>query len=161
MKKINNPYNEREGHFCFGCSEHNQNGLQMEFFEEEDEVTAYWEPKKHFEGYKNVLHGGIQATLMDEIASWYIFAKMDTSGVTSKMDVKYKRPVLMDLGPIKLKAKLKEMMKNIANISVKLYDANDKLCSEADVYYFTFSKEEAKKKFAYPGKENFIERESD
>ena len=28
---------------------------------------------------------------MDEIASWYVFAMMETGGVTSNLEVRYKR----------------------------------------------------------------------
>jgi len=56
----------------------------MQFFDEGDSVISTWEPTGNFQGWHNVLHGGIQATLMDEIASWVVFTKLGTTGVTSK-----------------------------------------------------------------------------
>lgn len=68
MKKIQNPYaiSGRKEYLCFGCSPNNESGLNLEFWEEGEEVIAKWMPCKSFEGFVNVLHGGIQATLLDE-----------------------------------------------------------------------------------------------
>ena len=93
MKKISNPFEKSENYNCFGCSQNNKFGLQMKFFEDEDEIVTFWQPQNRFQGYNFVLHGGIQATLMDEIASWVVFIKLKTAGVTSKMEIRYKKPV--------------------------------------------------------------------
>lgn len=153
MREIKNPYIGRDEYNCFGCAPHNESGLQMKFFEDGDEIVSEWEPKNHLNGYKNILHGGIQATLMDELASWYIFVKLKTGGVTSKMEVKYKKPVFTDKGNLKLRAKLNAMKRNVADIEVKLFDANGKLCSQSNVFYFTFDKEKAKEKLDFPDSE--------
>ena len=39
-----------------------------------------------FAGFHDILHGGIQATMMDEIASWVVLVKLDTSGVTYPLE---------------------------------------------------------------------------
>ncbi len=83
MKKIPNPWLETDGYYCFGCAPTNAYGLQMEFFEEGEELVCYWEPKSHFQGWLNTLHGGIQSVLMDEIAAWVVVKKRNTCGVTS------------------------------------------------------------------------------
>ncbi len=75
MKKIRNPYVDLKGYNCFGCSPNNIQGLHMHFEEHGEKIISEWTPKMQFQGYKNVLHGGIQATLMDEIASWCVQIK--------------------------------------------------------------------------------------
>jgi len=157
MIKIQNPYIGRDNYNCFGCSPLNESGLQMEFWEDGDDIVCFWEPKKHITGFKNVMHGGIQSTMMDEIASWVVFIKLKTGGVTSKLEVKYKRPVLIDKGKIVLRARVKRMLRNVADIEVELFNSDNKLCSAGNVYYHTFSKEEARKKLAYPEYEKFFE----
>ena len=71
MKKIVNPYAKagRAEYQCFGCSPQNAKGLQMKFQLDGEEVVSVWNPQKWAEGYMNVLHGGIQATLLDEVAA--------------------------------------------------------------------------------------------
>lgn len=157
MKKIRNPFVEKEGYNCFGCSPGNKLGLNLTFSEDGEFIVSKWIPKPHFQGWQNVLHGGIQATLLDEIASWLVFIKLNTSGVTSRMDVKLKKPVYTDKGELILKAKLKEMNRNIAVIETWLYNPEMELCTYAIMHYYTFKEEIAREKLWYPGSEAFYE----
>jgi len=129
----------------------------MTFKEDGDYVISEWQPKPHFQGWHQVLHGGIQATLLDEIASWLVFVKLKTSGVTSHMDVNLKKPVYIDKGSLQLKARLKEMNRNIAVIETWLYNSEGELCTYGLMHYFTFKEEIAKEKLWYPGSEEFYE----
>lgn len=160
MKTIRNPFVKQKGYNCFGCSPDNKTGLNMTFKEEGEFVLSDWMPKPHFQGWNNVLHGGIQATLLDEIASWLVFIKLKTSGVTSRMDVKLKKPVHTDQGSLHLKARLKEMNRNIAVIETWLYNADNELCTFAIMQYYTFKEEVAREKLWYPGHDEFFEKES-
>ena len=155
MRELKNPMNKHEGYQCFGCASHNENGLQMKFYEDGDEIVSIWTPKEHFQGWIDVLHGGIQSTMMDEIASWVVFVKCKTAGVTSRMDIKLKKTVFVNAGNITLRAKLKEMKRNIAVIDVKLYNADDEVCAIAEIQYFTYPIEVAKEMLYYPGADAF------
>jgi acyl-coenzyme A thioesterase PaaI-like protein len=158
-KKISNPFRNYDGYNCFGCSPNNPIGLHMEFIEEGDELISTWDPAPNFQGWYNVLHGGIQSTLMDEIASWIVFVKLKTSGVTAQLEVKYKKAVPSNMGSIKLRARLIEMQRNIAIVDVKLYGPDNELCTTATVKYFTFPQEVAKEKLWYPESEVMNEAE--
>ncbi len=161
MKKrieINNPYVKLNGFQCFGCSPDNPHGLQMKFFKEGDELVSNWQPRDFLQGYYNVLHGGIQATLMDEIASWLIQIKLETAGVTSEMKVRYLKPVRVDRGEIQLRSQLKGTRKNLVDVHVQLFDSSGKLCSEADLTYFTYPKEIAKKRLHFPETDAFYRK---
>jgi acyl-coenzyme A thioesterase PaaI-like protein len=153
---IKNPFHKLEGYNCFGCSPDNELGLRMHFRVEGDEVLCDWEPENHLQGWVGVLHGGIQATLMDEIASWYVFVKLQTAGVTSKMEVKLMKQVKMDKAPFRLRANLLEMRRNIAVIKVELYMNDGTLGAESLMHYYTFPQEIAREKLHYPGIEHFI-----
>jgi acyl-coenzyme A thioesterase PaaI-like protein len=131
----------------------------MEFFEEGDELISTWDPAPNFQGWYNVLHGGIQSTLMDEIASWIVFVKLKTSGVTSQLEVKYKKAVPSNMGAITIRARLTEMKRNIAIVDVKLFGPDNELCTVATVKYFTFPQEVAKEKLWYPEPELMNEPE--
>ena len=158
-RRINNPYTSIEGYNCFGCSPENPNGLQLEFYEDGDEVVCDWQPQERFQGYGNILHGGIIATAMDEIASWYIFTQLKTAGLTYELNTRYLSPVYTDKGSIQLRAKLKEQSKRLTNIEVKLYDKEGNLCSEGVVGYFIFPEKWAKEKLYYPDFDSFFEEE--
>ncbi|MBK7175547.1 MAG: PaaI family thioesterase [Bacteroidales bacterium] len=155
-KQINNPFRGKKGYNCFGCSPDNPIGLQMHFRIEDDIVTSDWTPGNHYQGWMNVLHGGIQATLMDEIASWLVMVKLKTAGVTSKMEVRLLKTAQMDHAPFRLVARLEEMNKNIALVKVELFDRDQQLCADALMHYFTWPEHIARERMHYPGIEGFI-----
>jgi len=158
MKKITNPFAELEDHKCFCCSRTNPIGLKLDFWynEEEKSVETNWNPEKYLQGYPNVLHGGIQSTLMDEVASWAIYVLLETAGVTSKMEIKFRKPVYVNKGSIKIKAYVINTEKRFANIKTELFDADGKLCAEGNVQYYIYPNEIAKKDMFYPGIEAFL-----
>jgi uncharacterized protein (TIGR00369 family) len=157
MRKIRNPFISLPGYNCFGCSPGNSLGLQMSFFEEGNEIVSQWEPGRHFQGYHNILHGGIQATLMDEIASWFVYVKLKSAGVTSKAEIRYIKPLYVDQGTLTIRASLLRMRRNLADISVRIFDADNHLCAEALMVYFTVSPDKAKAPLYYPGTAQFYE----
>ena len=113
MKKIINPWKGMEGYNCFGCAPNNEAGVKMEFYEDGDEVISIWKPQPQFQGWIDTLHGGIQAVLLDEICAWVVLRKLQTTGVTSKMETRYMKPVNTNDSHIVLKASIKERKRNI------------------------------------------------
>lgn len=156
MIKLKNPYADYPGYNCFGCSPSNHHGLKMKFYEDGDEIVCAWNPDHHFQGFRDILHGGIQATMMDEIASWVVFVKLDTAGVTFRLNTRYRRPVRLSAGTITLRAKLLQQQRRIASIEVTLLDGEGTVCSDGVVEYFLIAREKAEKEMHYPGKEAFF-----
>jgi len=77
MREVNNPYKGLDGYLCFGCCPDNEFGLRLKFSENGEFIESEWEPASYFQGYKNILHGGIQASLLDEIAGWVVSVKQE------------------------------------------------------------------------------------
>lgn len=151
MKKIANPYSNIPGYNCFGCSPKNEQGLQMDFFEDGEWIISPWKPKPQFHGYGNILHGGIQTTMLDEISAWVINVKLETAGLTANIDVKFKKAVHTSEKPITIRAKLQEHSKKIATIYAELLNDKDEVCTIAEVKYYIFSQNVAREKLYYPG----------
>lgn len=149
MKKIVNPYKELDGYNCFGCAPHNKAGVRMEFYEDGDEVVSFWQPEPQFQGWLNTLHGGVQAVLLDEISAWVVMRKLQTTGVTSKMEIRFLRPVSTAGGKLTLRARLAGQMRNVATIEASLLDDAGTLCSKATCVYFTFPREKAEKEMHF------------
>lgn len=143
MKKIINPWKETEGYNCFGCSPHNVAGVHMEFYEDGDEIVSRWVPRLEYQGWLHTLHGGIQSVLLDEICGWVVFRKLQTGGVTSKMETRFRKPVSTDEPFLMLRACLREQKRNLATIEARLYNSRNELCTEAVCVYYTFPKEKA------------------
>lgn len=157
MKKIQNPYAKsgRDTYQCFGCSPNNPIGLKLDFWSDGDLVIAKWLPRKSLEGFEDVLHGGIQATLLDEIASWAVQTRCKTVGVTSSMEITYRRPVRISSGEISLQARIREAGSRMAIVETELLGNDGKLCAAAVVKYFLFNPDKAANEYYFPGAEAF------
>jgi acyl-coenzyme A thioesterase PaaI-like protein len=153
---VKNPFAGKKGYNCFGCSPDNPIGLRLKFRVEDDLVLSEWSPGDNYQGWMNVLHGGIQATLMDEIAGWLVLVKLGTAGVTSKMEVRLLKTAHMNRSPFQLKAELKEQQGNIAIIKVELFDSHGQLCADSLMHYYTWPEKIAREKMHYPGTEYFF-----
>jgi uncharacterized protein (TIGR00369 family) len=158
LRKILNPFIQLDDYRCFGCSPDNPCGLCMEFYEDGDQVVCRWDPKDHFQGYNNVLHGGIQSTLADEIASWVVFIKLRTAGVTSRLEIQFKKPVYTNKGSLTLRAGIKTIQDRLTTVSVHLLDSDNTICAEALVDYFIYPANLAERRLRYPGYEKFFEK---
>lgn len=159
--KITNPYLHREEHFCFGCSPKNPIGFNLKFEREGDRVFTQWQPNVNYQGFHQVLHGGILATLLDEIAGWVVQAVVGTAGVTSEMNVKYLKPVYIQDGPLHLEGAVLTTRGRYVDIEARLTNQSGMVCTTAVVTYYLFSLEVAREKFNYPGPEAFVTPEGD
>ncbi|HRX32030.1 MAG TPA: PaaI family thioesterase [Tenuifilaceae bacterium] len=157
-RKISNPFVRQSGYDCFCCSPQNPIGLKLEFWydDEFDTVETEWNPGTHYQGYVDVLHGGIQSTIMDEVASWSVYIFEESSGVTGKMEIHYKKPVLISKGKIIVKSKVYKRARRIVTLSVELFDGSGVLCTKGLIDYFVFPKEKAEKDLGYPGIKAFL-----
>ena len=150
VRDIGNPFLGREGYSCFGCSPHNDQGLRMRFQEEGEEILCTWKPEMKFAGYGGILHGGIQATLHDEIASWVVFVKLSTAGFTERLEIDYRNPVRVESGALLLRSRLDKVEGNKAFILTSLFDGKGKLGSTSLAAYFTLPPHIARRRLAFP-----------
>lgn len=159
MRKIINPFSHAslDEYGCFGCSPKNSAGLQLQFWDLGDSIMAKWLPEKKFEGFSGILHGGIQATLIDEAASWLVFTKCGTAGVTTDMKIRYMKSLPVNTGELTITAKISGRNKRMATIGCKITDKDGIEYSKGELRYFLFPEETAKEKFTYPGVEAFYE----
>ena len=159
-RKIQNPYltSGRRDYNCFGCSPNNQQGLRLEFEQDGEEVTAVWSPASWAEGFRNVLHGGIQAALLDELCSWVVQTVCQTVGVTTSMEISYRKAVLVSNGDIHLRARLIEQNSRLAIVEGKITDREGVVCAIAKCKFFLFPLQKAMTEYDYPGAAAFFER---
>jgi uncharacterized protein (TIGR00369 family) len=68
--------------------------LKLDFYEKDGKSRAEFTPDNKFEGYKDILHGGILSTLLDEAMIKSILAK-EILTVTSQIEVKFKKPAII------------------------------------------------------------------
>lgn len=76
---------------CFVCGKSNPIGLKLEFAFEGDEYVTYFTPKKEHQGWVGIVHGGLVATVLDEVMTRSIHVR-GVNAVTGEMTVRLKRP---------------------------------------------------------------------
>lgn len=143
MKKIKNPWLGHTLYNCFGCAPNNPSGLQMEFYEDGDDIVSIWKPRPDFQGWIETMHGGILSTIIDEICGWVVFRKAQTSGFTTQLNVKYRKSISTNEPHLKVRAHITQQKRNLLFIHAEIRNSEGTLCVEGDATYFLVSKEKA------------------
>jgi len=151
MKKIINPWEGVEGYMCYACSPANPLGLHMEFFEDGNDVVALWKPTGYQQGWLDTLHGGIQSTLMDEVAAWTVVRKLQTTGVTSKIEARFMKSISTNEPQISIRGRIKDQKRNAVFLETEIYNSQSELCARADLVFFVVSRERASEEFYFNG----------
>lgn len=76
---------------CFVCGEENPLGLRLRFETDGTVVKTRFTPRPEHAGFKDVIHGGILATLLDEIMVWACAVKTRKFGFCAEMNVRFQR----------------------------------------------------------------------
>jgi uncharacterized protein (TIGR00369 family) len=77
---------------CFVCGNQNEYGLKVDFFYDKGMSRAEYVAEEKFQGYKDILHGGIISALLDEV----MIKAVIVTGilvVTVEIQVKFIKPV--------------------------------------------------------------------
>ena len=79
---------------CVVCSSRNEHGLGLSFRSLRDgSVEAMFDCNQAFQGYHNVLHGGITSTLLDGAMTNCMFSH-GIHAVTAELNIKFRHPVV-------------------------------------------------------------------
>jgi uncharacterized protein (TIGR00369 family) len=89
---MSTPLKVKSSEFCFACGRANESGLRMAIAPTEDGCHAVFTPARRHEGFADTTHGGIVATLLDEIVVWACRMR-GYDVVTAELTIRYKRPV--------------------------------------------------------------------
>ena len=80
---------------CFACGQKNENGLKLRIIEKDDGVWATIDPPTWSQGYSRIVHGGVIATILDEMAVWAAFKKGYRT-VTAELNMRIKESMHVD-----------------------------------------------------------------
>lgn len=149
MKKIKNPWIGKEGYQCIGCCPTNEAGLKMEFYEDGEDVVCLWKPQARYQGWTDVLHGGIQALLLDETSGWVVSRKLQTAAVTAKMELQFKKSISTNEECLEIRGRILNQRRNIAEIEACIYDGKKELCCRSVATFFCLSKEKAEAEMGF------------
>jgi gamma-glutamylcyclotransferase len=127
---------EDPSNHCFGCSPHNGRGLQLAFTKvDRGVVEARYVAAPDLCGMDGVVHGGVQAAILDEamgFAAHAAFDDPDESDVaTIELSLKYRRPTPTGQALL-VRARFVRADARDVWLSGEIRDAEGRLCTEAE-----------------------------
>ncbi len=144
LKRIINPWRNHPDYNCFGCCPDNPYGLHMEFFEDGDDIISKWHPGKNYQGWVDTMHGGILSTLIDETCGWVVTRKMQTSGFTANLSIKFRKAVSTTEPLLTIRAHIVKQVRNLLYIHAEITNTRGEICTEGEATYFLMNQEKAK-----------------
>jgi uncharacterized protein (TIGR00369 family) len=138
-KEIPNPYPEQE---CFFCGEKNPIGLKLRFYldEETGEVTTEYVASRLFIGLGNILHGGIQSGLFDEIMGWTAHTLTGQMGVTSELTIQFLKPAYLGK-KLMVSCRIISQQGAQVNLGAQIETAEGTVCTRATGTYYLLPQE--------------------
>jgi uncharacterized protein (TIGR00369 family) len=107
-------------HSCFVCGDSNPLGLNLRFESDGRVVRASLVFGARHVGFTNVVHGGLTATLLDEIMTWACAVQTKRFAYCVELNVRY-------LKPVRPQTQLVATAELIANRRGRLFDAKAEL----------------------------------
>ncbi len=120
---------------CFVCGVENPYGLHLEFYETAPgEVTVEYVTPEHFQSYPGVVHGGIVASLVDEVLG-RVHMGSDPENTrfmyTAKLTVQYRKNVPIGI-PIKIVGRAGSSKSRTAKSTAEIYGPDGEILAEAE-----------------------------
>jgi uncharacterized protein (TIGR00369 family) len=109
---------------CFVCGEANPTGLRLRFATDGQTVTTRFVPRPEHVGFSQTVHGGLIATLLDEMMVWACAVQTRRFAYCAELNVRFLRPVRPNQ-PARAVAEL------TANRRGRIFEAKAELRNEA------------------------------
>ena len=121
-------------HHCFACGTLNANGIQLDLHVERSRSWVELALEPRFQGWDGIIHGGIVATILDEVMAWALVGE-DSWGLTARLAVDFKKPVLVDQR-IRAEGWITRSRRRLVDTEARLTDAasGDVLATGIGVY---------------------------
>lgn len=132
-----------ENNKCFGCSPLNPSGLQMKFFTDEKSLFSEVTIPEHLCGWDRLVHGGVIATILDEIMSWSAITLLKRIILTKSMTIDFIKPVYVGHVVTVEGMVLERQSEREALMEGLLYNAEGKLCARSQGTFALFTPDAA------------------
>ncbi|MDP9269478.1 MAG: PaaI family thioesterase [Chloroflexota bacterium] len=78
-------------HNCFACGGQNPIGMRLEIELGDGTARTVWTAGTNYVGWEDKIHGGILATLLDEVMAWAP-SSYDSWAVTAELNLRFRAP---------------------------------------------------------------------
>ncbi|MEW6409393.1 MAG: PaaI family thioesterase [Nitrospirota bacterium] len=121
----------QDDHYCFVCGKKNPIGLRLDFYLDKDakSMTTEFTPSKIHQGYKDIVHGGLISTVLDEIMVKLVIG-LGMIAVTASMEIRLRKPLVVG-ERITVSARLLSKSKRLIEAEAKAVKDNGSVVAEA------------------------------
>jgi acyl-coenzyme A thioesterase PaaI-like protein len=119
---------------CFVCGEQNRLGLQARSFLVDGEIELAFTPRVEYAGWNAVTHGGLIATVLDEVMTWAAIVESDQACFAADFTVRLRRP-LPPGTPVVARARAGEHRRSVVQTEASLESADGTVYSIASGRY--------------------------
>lgn len=116
--------------YCFGCGRNNPIGLHLNFQPDGEKVSATKILSREYQGYHDVVHGGIVSLLLDEAMGNYIQKFYDRQAMTGRIEIRYRHPTPVEQ-ELKISAWQESRRKNVLAMKAAVETADGTITAEA------------------------------
>src|ERR1051326_4854763 len=126
---------------CFVCGAQNPLGLRLRFRVNGNTIEADWTPRHEHVGFRGVIHGGISATVLDEIMVWAASVPKKRFYFAVELTVRYSKPVTVGR-PLLLVGRIANDRGRVIETAGELRDADGNACVKATAKYMPLPTEQ-------------------
>ena len=124
------------GDNCFVCGKDNPIGLKLVFEYSKNSAFCSFSLSKEFEGYNNIIHGGIISTILDESMAKVVI-NSGFIGITGFIEIKFLNPLYVDKRA-KVFSKIVESKKRIFFTTAKIIDEDKQVIAKAKAKFIKY-----------------------
>lgn len=121
--------------YCFGCGQRNEDGLQLAYRRTGDSsVECEYTVPGRFRGAEGIVHGGIQATLLDEVMGLAAHSSLRHEPhkiVTVDFRVRYRRPTSIGTALV-IRGRVDKVEEANLHLTGEIVDANGDVLTEGE-----------------------------
>lgn len=139
------PLPSRRDHNCFGCSPSNPHGLHLQFFAGEGSVATWVTVPEHLCGWENIVHGGILATILDEVMGRAVLYQLKCLTMTKSMDIRFMKPAYVGR-ELRAEGRVTGVLgEREATVEAFLYNSEEELCANSTGVFAVIKPEAGRK----------------
>jgi acyl-coenzyme A thioesterase PaaI-like protein len=121
------------GAACYGCAPHHPHGLRLRFRREGELLSTAYQAGPEQQGPPGIMHGGLVATLADELGAWAVIVGLGKFGFTTTLQARYHQAVRAGL-PLRGEARLPTVARRLVDVPVRLYQ-EERLVFSSDLQF--------------------------
>jgi acyl-coenzyme A thioesterase PaaI-like protein len=127
---------------CFVCGRENPLGLKMTFYTTKPgTVEAQINLPKDYEGFPNIVHGGILSAILDEVTGRAQMSFKDRFMVTAQLTMRFRMPVLVDQNYTVLGV-AGDIKGRVSKSTGQILDMDGRIMAEADAVFVDLTQEQ-------------------